>query len=106
MPKIPPEFFHAHSKKGNDMSTPSNPLITPNQFGPGEQQALNEIVGATMEAIIRLLPRLAPALMSGGTFEIKTMSGMHLKSGFSAYHGGLVSSDGITPINPKRFPRA
>jgi len=88
------------------MSNPASNPITPNQFGPGEQQALNDIIGATMEAITRLLPRIAPHLMSGGTFEIKTMSGMHLKSGFSAYQGGLVSADGITPINPKRFPRA
>lgn len=90
------------------MSSQLNPQspITNHAFGPGEQQALNEIMGATIEAVCRLLPRLAPSLMSGGTIEIKTMSGMHLKTGFSAYQGGLVLPDGITPVNPKRFPRA
>lgn len=77
-------------------------IITRDQFGAGQQDAITKISAAYIQTLIQIAPQLGPHLMSGGTFEIKTMSGAHLKFGFSPQAGGLVLPGGITPkLNPK-----
>lgn len=71
--------------------------ITTNAFGDGQKKDIMINLAAFMDSLVSQAPQLAPHFLSGGTLEIKTMSGAHLKFGFSPQAGGLIVPGGIRP---------
>lgn len=76
---------------------PLNLDLNLRSFGPQQQLELLQALNAYMETLCRVAPRLAPHFLSGGTIEIKTLSGAYLKFGFSPQSGGLILPGGLTP---------
>lgn len=66
--------------------------------------AQKEEFTAALEVFMRRLCMAAPALEghfnSGGVFQLATMSGLSLKLGFGARHGGILLPNGIRPATP------
>jgi hypothetical protein len=75
-----------------------DPIINKSSFGPGQQEEMTRALAAYIMAMAQIAPQLSGHFLSGGTFEIKTMSGMHLKVGFNPMSGGLILPGGIAPI--------
>lgn len=71
--------------------------ITPNQFGDGQQREIQSGLALFMEGLVKAAPQLGGHFLSGGTLEIKTMSGAHLKFGFAPQAGGIIMPGGIRP---------
>lgn len=74
-----------------------NPVINKSAFTPGQQEAINKALGEFIRSVCQSVPALGGHFLSGGTFEIKTMSGTHLRFGFSPQAGGLIIPGGIRP---------
>ncbi len=77
--------------------------INKNDFGDGQQRNIHNSLAAFMEELVQNAPQLGPHLLSGGTIEIKTMSGAQLRLGFSPTAGGLIVPGGIIPTTQKPF---
>lgn len=73
-------------------------VININQFGDGQKAEIYKGIAQFLEQLTRTAPQLAGHFLSGGFLEIKTMSGAHLKVGFSPQPGGLVLPGGIAPV--------
>ena len=78
-------------------------ILTRQQFGPGEGEAIQAVLGEAINVLCSIVPKLAPHLLSGGTVEIKTMSGMTVRFGFNPQQGGIIDPSGIMPVNPRPF---
>lgn len=72
-------------------------VIQKNDFGDGQKREIHNALAAFMEDLARVAPQIAPHFLSGGTLEIKTMSGVHLRFGFSPQVGGIIIPGGIRP---------
>jgi hypothetical protein len=73
--------------------------IKKGDFGAGQQEEISRSLGAFVLALIQAAPQIGPHVLSGGTLEIKTMSGAHLKFGFAPQSGGIILPGGIRPAN-------
>ncbi len=78
-------------------------ILTRQQFGPGEGEAIQAVLGEAINVICGIVPKLGPHFLSGGTVEIKTMSGLCLRFGFNPQQGGVIDPNGIMPVNPRPF---
>lgn len=71
--------------------------ITRQAFTPGQQDEINTATNALIRALVQVAPQLGPQFLSGGTLEVKTMSGLHVKLTFGPQAGGLILPGGIRP---------
>lgn len=72
-------------------------IINNSSFTPGQQEDISKIMDSTMQALCHIVPQLGGHFLSGGTFDVKTMSGLHLRFGFEPQRGGLIIPGGIQP---------
>lgn len=71
--------------------------VKKSDFGDGQQRIIHNGIAEFMETLVQASPQLGPHFLSGGTIEIKTMSGMQLRLGFMPQAGGLIVPGGIRP---------
>lgn len=78
----------------------SDKIINHADFSPGQQEEIVRALEGFLQRLCLVAPVFGPHLLSGGTFEIKTMSSLTLKLGFNPNKGGIITPGGITPVNP------
>jgi len=71
--------------------------ITRADLTPGQQELIFTGMRILFSALCQAIPQAYPQISSGGTLEIKTMSGLNLKFGFEPQAGGIIMPGGIRP---------
>jgi hypothetical protein len=80
------------------MENPTN--VNRNHFGAFQQEQITKQLEIFIGALCNVAPALGPHFLSGGTVDLKTMSGMQLRLGFSPAAGGIILPGGIAPRTP------
>ena len=75
------------------------PAIGTKDLSPNQQAQVNDSCEIFIAGIITAIPQLTGHFRSGGVIDIKTMSGLNLRVGFSPMEGGLILPGGIKPVS-------